>query len=111
MGVSLTRTDRTRRHHVQLMEITAGFDTSYTAGGESVAPGVPHVTADIDELRAVFIKPPAINSGYVVQYEHDSDDAGGQLVVYEPDGSGGLAEVSGGTDLSAVSVELRAWGR
>lgn len=105
MGISYTIHDRGFAPNVGRSHLVdASFDTSYTAGGEPLAPS----DARLDRLDAVEVLSDVSPGGYVVGYDLTAET----LKVFEgPDLRGPLVEVAGGTDLSAEEVRLRVTGR
>jgi hypothetical protein len=84
--------------------LTGSFDTSYTAGGESLTPA----DAGLGTITEVTVLTSTTESGYSVRYDHDSDDV---MLFREADTGSSMAEVSDGTDVSSETVDLKVRGR
>lgn len=105
MGISYTEQGHRWVGTQREVVLEASFDTSYTAGGESLAPG----DAGLGIIENVTIESGASDSGYVARW----DDANGTIMMFEETDSTSapLGEVAGTTDLSAESVRISVRGR
>jgi hypothetical protein len=82
---------------------TVTFSASYTSGGEAIAPS----DFGVSDFESVVVSGGATTNGYVPRYDSGAET----LQLFEENGSAGpLAEVAGGTDVSAESVQLIVQG-
>ncbi|MDT3434693.1 hypothetical protein [Haloarcula sp. 1CSR25-25] len=105
MGISWTKDDDDwDGAHSRRVRLTGAFDTSYTSGGEPLTPS----DADLGSIESVTVLSPSTESGYVVRYDHDTDE----VLLFQEDASAGpLAEVAGSTDVSTETVAIEVRGR
>lgn len=105
MGITYTTDDHSWDGDTgKRTRLTAAFDASYTAGGETLAAS----DAELGTIDEVHILDGATESGYVPSY----DDSAGKLLLFEEGGTGGpLTEVPGGTDASSETVTVVVRGR
>src|SRR5262245_24982053 len=101
--MALTLTEVGTRQYVgsnflRTFDIT--FDSSYATGGEAIVPGDVGFVTSIDVFDSETIPGTTVRS---VAY----DRTNGKLLAYNPAGT----EITNTTNLSAITVRCRVWGR
>lgn len=105
MGISYSIGEHRWVSNQRVQTVTATFDGSYNAGGETLAAA----DADLGSIDHVDVIEGTTAKGYVVRW----DKANGTIQAFEAAADGNpLDEVAAGkADLNNETVDLRVWGR